>query len=112
MKRIEAFIRPHKLEDVTERLRLIGVKGMTLDDVHGVGPARPAAEGLRNAPARVGLVPKVHLDLVVPDDLAEPVARAIYTAGRTGQEGDGKVIVSPVDDAVRIRTGEHGDDAL
>ena len=112
MKKIEAVIRPIKIEDVKEALSAIGVNGMTVTDVRGYGRQRGRTERYRGNTYVVNLLPKVKLEFVVSDDLEEEAVEAVLEAGRTGEIGDGKVFVSTVEQAIRIRTGERGESAL
>lgn len=112
MKKIEAVIRPIKIEDVKEALCAIGVNGMTVTDVRGYGRQRGRTERYRGNTYVVNLLPKVKLEFVVSDDLAEEAVEAVLEAGRTGEIGDGKVFVSAVEQAIRIRTGDRGESAL
>jgi nitrogen regulatory protein P-II 2 len=112
MKLVTAIIKPFKLEEVREALTTLGIEGMTVTEVKGFGRQKGHTEIYRGAEYVVNLVPKLELKLVVKDDQAEKVVEAIQTAGRTGQIGDGKIFVSPIEHAVRIRTGELDDNAL
>jgi nitrogen regulatory protein P-II 1 len=112
MKKIEAVIRPTKIEDVKEALSAIGVNGMTVTDVRGYGRQRGRTERYRGNTYVVNLLPKVKLEFVVSDDIAEEAVEAVLESGRTGEIGDGKVFVSTVEQAIRIRTGERGDSSL
>ncbi len=112
VKRIEAIIKPFKLEEVKEALAGVGVQGMTVTEVKGFGRQKGHKELYRGAEYVVEFLPKVKLEIIVPDDICKRVLDAIAKAASTGRIGDGKVFVSPVDDAVRIRTGESGDSAL
>ncbi len=112
MKKIEAIIKPFKLDDVKDRLDEIGIHGMTVSDVKGFGRGGGKAPVYPGAEYIVDFVPKVKLEIVVPDDLVHPTIETITDAARTGHVGDGKIFVLPVDDAFRIRTGESGPDAL
>ena len=112
MKKIEAVIRPTKIEDVKEALTAIGVNGMTVTDVRGYGRQRGRTERYRGNTYVVNLLPKVKLEFVVTDDIAEEAVEAVLESGRTGEIGDGKVFVSTVEQAIRIRTGERGDSSL
>ena len=109
MKKIEAIIRPFKLEEVKEALGEAGVQGITVSEVRGFGRQKGHRELYRGAEYMVEFVPKVKLDIVIPDEMAPSVVEAIAKASRTGKIGDGKIFVSDVDEAVRIRTGESGD---
>jgi nitrogen regulatory protein P-II 1 len=112
VKLITAVVKPYQLEDVNEALRTLGVVGMTVTEVRGYGRQRGHTEVYRGAEYRIDLVPKVRLDIVTDDDLARHVVDAIADSARTGQIGDGKIWVTPIDELVRVRTGEMGRDAL
>ena len=112
MKKIEAIIKPFKLDDVKEALTGAGIVGMTVSEVRGFGRQKGHTEVYRGGEYTVEFLPKIKVDVVVPDELADKVAMLIVSAARTGSIGDGKVFVSALDDAVRIRTGEHGEAAL
>ena len=112
MKKIECVIRPHKLDEVKTALEAIGIVGMTVTDVRGYGRQRGRTEKYRGNTYVVNLLPKVKLELVVPDDRAEEALEIALEAARTGEIGDGKIFVAEVEQAVRIRTGERGDEAL
>ena len=112
MKKIQAIIKPFKLDEAKQALADLNVVGMTLSEVKGFGRQKGHSELYRGAEYVVDFLPKVQLEVVVPDDLVEKVAMAITEAARTGSIGDGKVFVQPVEEAVRIRTGERGDVAL
>jgi nitrogen regulatory protein P-II 1 len=109
MKKIEGIIKPFKLDDVKNALIEAGVHGLTVTEVRGFGRQKGHTELYRGAEYVVDLVPKVKIEAVVPDDLVEKAVAAMKDTARTGRIGDGKVFVSPVVDAVRIRTGERGD---
>lgn len=112
MKKIECVIRPIKIDEVKEALSSIGVTGMTVSDVRGYGRQRGRTEKYRGNTYVVNLLPKVKLEFVVPDVLAEEAVEVVLEAAYTGEIGDGKIFVSPVEEAVRIRTGERGEAAL
>lgn len=112
MKKVECVIRPTKIDDVKEALSAIGIAGMTVTDVRGYGRQRGRTEKYRGNTYIVNLLPKVKLEFVVPDDRADEVVEIVLEAARTGEIGDGKVFVSSVEEAVRIRTGERGDAAV
>ena len=112
MKKIEAIIQPHKLDEVKDALIAIGVDGMTVSEVRGHGRQKGHTETYRGHEYKVDLLPKVKLEIVVPNERAEQVVTALTTAARSGKIGDGKVFISSLDDAVRIRNGEQGDSAL
>jgi len=112
MKRIEAIIKPFKLDEVKNELQAIGISGMTITEVKGHGRQKGHKEIYRGAEYTVDLIPKIKLELVVPVSLVERVVQAIMKSARTGKIGDGKIFVMPVDDVIRIRTGESGDEAI
>ena len=112
MKKVEAIIKPFKLDEVKDALSQIGVRGMTVTEVKGFGRQKGHTELYRGAEYHADFLPKVKLDLLVPDELAEKVTKTILEAAHTGSIGDGKIFVSSIEDAVRIRTGEKGDAAL
>ncbi len=112
MKKIEAIIKPFKLEEVKDALTEIGVQGLTVSEVKGFGRQKGHTELYRGAEYVVDFIPKVKIEVVVPDSIVEKVVEAIVNAARTGRIGDGKVFVIPVEDAVRIRTGERGENAI
>lgn len=112
MKRVEAYIRPNKLEDVQHALEAAGFRGMTTEPVRGYGRQLGQTSTFQGSHYALNLVPKVRVDVVVPDALAEAAVEAIVSAVRTGELGDGKIFVSEVCSAVRIRTGERDDQAL
>ena len=112
MKKVEAIIKPFKLDEVKERLAEIGVHGMTVTEVKGFGRTGGKKEVYRGSAYVVDFVPKVKLEIVVTDAMVHQILEAIMAAARTGQIGDGKIFVTPIDEVVRIRTGERGEDAL
>jgi nitrogen regulatory protein PII len=112
MKLITAIIKPFKLDDVREALHNVGVQGLTVGEVKGYGRQKGHTEIYRGAEYEVTFVPKVKLDIVVPDALADRVVEAIEQSGKTGSIGDGKIFIQTVEQALRIRTGETGDNAL
>ena len=112
MKKIEAIIKPFKLDEVKEALNEIGVKGITVIEAKGFGRQKGHTELYRGAEYVVDFLPKVKIELVVEDAQAEKAVEAIRTAAQTGRIGDGKIFVSGVEEAVRIRTGERGDEAI
>ncbi len=112
MKLISAIIKPHVLDDVRDELAKAGVQGLTVTEVKGFGRQKGHTEVYRGAEYTVDFVPKAKIEAVVADELVEAASNAITQAARTGSIGDGKVFVSEVGQAVRIRTGEVGDDAL
>src|SRR6187549_180687 len=112
MKRIEAVIRTHKLDEVKNKLRQIGVSGMTVSEVKGFGRTGGKTEVYRGSSYVVDFVPKVLVQIAVKDSMVNEVIMAIETTAKTGKIGDGKIFISPIDEAVRIRTGERGEDAI
>lgn len=112
MKKIEAIIKPFKLEDVKDSLGEIGVEGMTVSEVKGFGRQKGHTEIYRGSEYTVDFLPKVKLEIVVSDEQCEPAAKAIVSAAKTGKIGDGKVFISTVDEAIRIRTDETGEAAV
>ncbi len=112
MKKIEAIIKPFKLDDVKERVYAAGGKGMTVSEVKGFGRTGGKKEVYRGSAYVVDFVPKVRIQCFVDDELVNPVIDAIIAACRTGEIGDGKITVSPLEEVIRIRTGERGKDAL
>jgi nitrogen regulatory protein P-II 1 len=112
MKKIEAIIKPFKLDEVKSALHEVGVTGMTVSEVRGFGRQKGHTEVYRGAEYVIDFLPKVKLEVVVPDNLVEKVVMTLAQVSRTGRLGDGKIFVSPIANAVRIRTGERGDAAL
>jgi nitrogen regulatory protein P-II 1 len=112
MKKVEAIIKPFKLDDVKEVLAEVGVEGMTVTEVKGFGRTGGKQEVYRGSAYVVDFVPKVKVEVVVPDRIAGEVIDAIERVARTGRIGDGKIFVTEVEQAVRIRTGERGEDAI
>ncbi len=112
MKKIEAIIKPFKLDDVKEALQDAGLQGMTVTDVRGFGRQKGHTELYRGAEYVVDFLPKLKVELVVADEIVERIVTTIKEAAHSGRIGDGKIFVSPVEEAIRIRTGETGGDAL
>jgi nitrogen regulatory protein P-II 1 len=112
MKKIEAIIKPFKVEDVKEALTEIGIEGMTLTEVKGFGRQKGHTEIYRGSEYTVDFLPKVKFDLVVPDDRVDQAVQAIIKSAKTGKIGDGKIFVLSIDEAIRIRTEERGDNAV
>jgi nitrogen regulatory protein P-II 1 len=112
MKKIEAIIKPFKLDDVRDALDDIGISGMTITEVKGCGRQKGHTELYRGAEYVVDFLPKVKLETVVADDMVEKAVSAIVTTADTGRIGDGKIFIYNVEDVIRIRTGEHGEDAV
>ena len=112
MKKIEAIIKPFKLEEVKDALANLGISGMTVAEVKGFGRQKGHTEIYRGSEYTVDFLPKIKIELVVADHQAAAAVEAIVSAAKTGKIGDGKVFVSPIENAVRIRTGETGDQAV
>ena len=112
MKKIEAIIQPHKLDEVKEALLGIGVEGITISEVRGHGRQKGHTETYRGAEYKVDLLPKVKLEMVVADARAEQIIGVLSTAAKSGKIGDGKIFVSSIEEAVRIRNGDRGESAL
>jgi nitrogen regulatory protein P-II 1 len=112
MKKVEAIIKPFKLDDVRNALGEIGVQGMTVSEVKGFGRQKGHSELYRGAEYVVEFLPKLKLEITVPDDMVEKVALAVLESAQTGNIGDGKIFIHPIEESIRIRTGERGDTAL
>jgi nitrogen regulatory protein PII len=112
MKKIEAIIKPFKLEDVKEALSSLGVQGMTISEVKGFGRQKGHTEIYRGSEYTVDFLPKIKVEVVLPDGQATPAAEAIVKAAKTGKIGDGKVFISAIENAIRIRTDETGEQAV
>jgi nitrogen regulatory protein P-II 1 len=112
MKMVEAIVKPFKLEEVKDALTKAGIQGMTVEEVKGFGRQKGHTELYRGAEYTVDFLPKVKIEILVPDDKAAAVVQVITEAARTGKIGDGKIFVSNVEDVIRIRTGEKGEDAI
>ena len=112
MKKIEAIIKPFKLDDVKEALNEIGIQGMTISEVKGYGRQKGHKEIYRGAEYVVDFIPKVKIEIVVEAEQVDVVVYKIQSAANTGKIGDGKIFVIPVEEAVRVRTGERGKDAI
>jgi len=112
MKKIETIVKPFKLEEVKDALGEVGIQGMTVTEVKGFGRQKGHTEIYRGSEYTVDFLPKMKIELVLPDPLVEQAVAAIVKAAKTGKIGDGKVFVSPVEQAIRIRTGETGDAAI
>ena len=112
MKKIEAYIRPFKLDEVKEALTEMGITGMSVSEVKGFGRQRGHKEVYRGTEYQVDFLPKIKIDLVVPEDMDEKVISTIIAHANGNKVGDGKIFVIPVDNAVRVRTGEQGDNAI
>ncbi len=112
MKKIEAIIKPFKMEDVKEALSEIGIEGMTVSEVKGFGRQKGHTEIYRGSEYTVDFLPKVKFEIVLPDDRVQKAVDAVVASAKTGKIGDGKVFVLPIENAVRIRTEEQGDAAI
>ncbi|MEJ2720436.1 MAG: P-II family nitrogen regulator [bacterium] len=112
MKKVEAYIKPFKLDDVKAALMELGVRGMSVTEVRGFGRQKGHTELYRGSEYKVDFLPKTKLEIVISDEMVEQVIEVIQKVAKTGQVGDGKIFILPVEDAVRIRTGESGDAAL
>jgi nitrogen regulatory protein P-II 1 len=112
MKKVEAYIKPFKLDDVKDALMEIGVRGMSVSEIRGFGRQKGHTELYRGSEYQVDFLPKCKLEIVVNDDMVEKIIEVVQKVAHTGQVGDGKIFVIPVDDAVRIRTGESGEGAI
>ena len=112
MKKIEAIIRPERLQEVQDSLDELGVSGLTVTEVVGCGRQKGYTEQYRGSRANISLLPKIKVESVVPDDVADRVIDAVVAAAQTGDIGDGRVFVYPVEAAVRIRTAERGEDTV
>ncbi|TQS72629.1 P-II family nitrogen regulator [Rhodobacteraceae bacterium] len=112
MKKVEAIIKPFKLDEVKEALQEAGIQGLSVIEVKGFGRQKGHTELYRGAEYVVDFLPKVKIEMVLSDDMVEAAVEAINSAARTEKIGDGKIFISPVDEAIRIRTGETGDDAI
>ncbi len=112
MKKIEAIIKPFKLDEVKDALHEVGLQGITVIEAKGFGRQKGHTELYRGAEYVVDFLPKVKIELVCPDNIVERAVEAIVTAARTGRIGDGKIFVTHVEEAIRIRTGERGDEAI
>lgn len=112
MKKIEAIIKPFKLDDVKEALNEMGIKGMTVSEVKGYGRQKGHKEIYRGAEYVVDFIPKVKLEIIVDSDQVDEIVTRIRDAANTGKIGDGKIFILPVEEVIRVRTGEKGSDAI
>jgi nitrogen regulatory protein PII len=112
MKKIEAIVKPFKLDEVKEALTKIGVQGMTVSEVRGFGRQKGHAEFYRGTEYKVDFIPKSKIELIVPDEIVPQVIETIESTAKTGKIGDGKIFLSSVEEVIRIRTGERGKDAI
>jgi nitrogen regulatory protein P-II 1 len=112
MKKIEAIIKPFKLDEVKNALTKIGVQGMTVTEVNGFGRQKGHTESYRGTEYAIDFLPKSKIEIIITDELVTPVIETIERAAKTGKIGDGKIFLSPVEEVIRIRTGERGRDAI
>ncbi|RZD17148.1 MAG: P-II family nitrogen regulator [Candidatus Acididesulfobacter guangdongensis] len=112
MKKIEAIFKPFKLDDVKDALNKLGVKGMTVSEVKGYGRQKGHTELYRGAEYVVDFLPKIKIEIVAGDDMISSIVEAIMSAAKTGRIGDGKIFILPVEEIIRIRTGEKGEEAI
>jgi len=112
MKMVEAIVKPFKLDEIKDALTKVGIQGMTVEEVKGFGRQKGHTELYRGAEYSVDFLPKVKIQILVPDEKAPQVVEAIVQGARTGKIGDGKIFVTPVEEVIRIRTGEKGADAI
>ena len=112
MRKVEAIIRPHLLDAVKNALQEVGIVGMTVIEVKGFGRQKGHTETYRGTEYEIDLLPKLKIEVAVPEELVDRAVDAIVKTARTGKFGDGKILVSPLEQVIRIRTGEHGDSAL
>lgn len=112
MKKIEAIIRPFKLDDVREALNEIGVRGMTLSEVKGYGRQKGHTELYRGSEYKIDFLPKIKLEIIAREEMVDKIVTTIIRVAKTGQVGDGKIFVYPVEDVIRVRTEESGEDAI
>jgi nitrogen regulatory protein PII len=112
VKKIEAIVRPHKVDDIREALLENGIRGMTLLEVKGIGRQKGHTEMYRGSEYQIDFLPKVKMEVVVPDELVSTTITAILKSAKTGEVGDGKIFVSAIEEAIRVRTEEVGDAAL
>jgi nitrogen regulatory protein P-II 1 len=112
MKRIDAVIKPSKLDEVKASITVLGITGLTVSEVKGFGRQKGHTEMYRGTEYTVDFLPKILITIVVTEELVEPIVKAISDSARSGKIGDGKIFVTPLDDVIRIRTGERGKDAI
>ncbi len=112
MKKVEAVIKPFKLDEVKDKLNEIGIKGITVSEVKGFGRQKGHTELYRGAEYVVDFLPKIKLEIVITDNQLDEVVNAVIKSAQTGRIGDGKIFVTNLEDTIRIRTGEHGEDAI
>jgi len=112
MKKIEAIIKPHKLDEVKSKLTELGITGMTITEVKGFGRQKGHTELYRGTEYRIDFLPKIKLEMILPEDAVDKAVEAIEETARTGQIGDGKIFIFSVEETIRIRTGERGKEAI
>ena len=112
MKKVEAIIRPHLLDAVRNALQEVNVAGMTISEVQGYGRQKGHTETYRGTEYQIEFIPKIKIEVIIPEDIEEAVVEAIMKTAGTGKFGDGKIFIVPMDDVIRIRTGERGEAAL
>ena len=112
MKKIEAIIRPHKLDEVKDALIDAGIKGMTISEVKGIGRQKGQTEVYRGSEYQIDFIPKIKIEVIITDDKLEKATSTIINAAKTGQVGDGKLFISTIDEVIRVRTEELGESAL
>ena len=112
MKKIEAIVRPHKMEDIREALHEIGINGMTITEVKGIGRQKGHTETYRGSEYEINFVPKIKLEIVVPDNQVQQVIAVVIKTAKTGEVGDGKIFLQPVEETIRVRTEKSGESAL
>jgi nitrogen regulatory protein P-II 1 len=112
LKKIEAIIKPFKLDDVKEKLTEVGIRGITISEVKGFGRQKGHTELYRGAEYVIDFIPKIKIEVVLPDEMVDDAVNIIMESAKTGRIGDGKIFVTPIDQIVRIRTGETGEEAL
>ena len=112
MKKVEAIIKPFKLDEVKEALNEVGIQGITVSEVKGFGRQKGHTELYRGAEYVVDFIPKIKMEIIVNDEIVGKVVETIEQAAKTGRIGDGKIFIAPIEDVIRIRTGERGEDAI
>ena len=112
MKLLRSIVRPNKVDEVKDALNSVGIQGMTITEVKGFGRQKGHTELYRGAEYAIDFLPKVKIEMMVPDSMAEEAIRTIEKAAKTGKIGDGKIFISHIDEAIRIRTGQRGEDAI
>jgi len=112
MKKIESIIKPFKLDEVKDALNEMGIKGMTITEIKGFGRQKGHTELYRGAEYVVDFIPKIKIEVIVPDEIADKICSVIEKTAKTGKIGDGKIFIINIDDAIRIRTGQRGEEAI